>query len=336
MINKYIFFRTDRIGDFLLSAILIKCIKRSDKNSHITVVASKRNFDYIKKFDFIDETILFPNNYIEKILFYLKNFIKKYYFIGILDGKKRSIYFSILTRSKLKFLFTKKKEYKFLLYYFFNKIFLDQDYRSKISEIKKMLQLLNFNLVHADFKTINENLISNLEFKLNKNTRLIFPRKFLLLHFDEKWIYTDYIKSFSSIEPQSTFVFLSFVKKLILKLKFDIVISTGVINNKIIKFLKKDFLKLNDNIYEKSFLNCKIFLFDNLDIFQLEKLISKCHIIVTCHGAPTHIAGSLDKKIIDIVQVSDEHLKWTQHLNNYNYIYRNEFSLLSKKILQMI
>lgn len=33
MKNKYIFFRTDRIGDFLLSAILIKSIKRSDKNS---------------------------------------------------------------------------------------------------------------------------------------------------------------------------------------------------------------------------------------------------------------------------------------------------------------
>lgn len=33
MKNKYIFFRTDRIGDFLLSTILIKSIKRSDKNS---------------------------------------------------------------------------------------------------------------------------------------------------------------------------------------------------------------------------------------------------------------------------------------------------------------
>ena len=42
MINKYIFFRTDRMGDFLLSAILIKSIKRSDKKSFITVVASKK------------------------------------------------------------------------------------------------------------------------------------------------------------------------------------------------------------------------------------------------------------------------------------------------------
>ena len=334
MINKYIFFRTDRIGDFLLSAILIKCIKRSDKNSHITVVASKKNFDYIKKFDFIDETILFPVNYIQKILFYFKNFIKKYYFIGILDGKKRSIYFSILTRSKFKLLLTKKEEYKFLLYFFFNKIFLNRDYGSKILEIKKILQSFNFNLIPSDFNTINENSISNLEFKINKNAKLIFPEKFLLLHFDEKWIHADYIKSFTSIEPQSIFLFISFLEKLILKLELDIVISTGVINNKIIEFLKKDFLKLNDNIYKKNFLNNKIFLFDKLDIFQLETVIFKCHTIVTCHGAPTHIAGSLGKRIIDIVQVSDEHLKWTQHLNNYNYICRNEFSVLSKKILE--
>ena len=336
MINKYIFFRTDRIGDFLLSAILIKCIKRSNKNSHITVVASKKNFDYIKKFDFIDETILFPDNYIEKILFYFKNFIKKYYLIGVLDGKKRSIYFSILTRSKLKFLFTKKKAYKFLLYYFFNKIFLDQEFRSKTSEIKKILQLLNFNLVPADFKVINENSISNLEFKINRDAKFIFPRKFLLLHFDEKWIYDNYIKNFTSIEPQSVFIFMSFVEKLILKLELDIVISTGIINNKIIDSLKKEFLKLKGNIYKKNFLNNKIFLFDKLNIFQLETLILKCHTIVTCHGSPTHIAGSLGKKIIDIIQVADDHLKWTQHLNNYNYIYRNEFSLLSKKISEKL
>jgi len=212
-----------------------------------------------------------------------------------------------------------------------------EPFKKLIPQKRKYYQLIrdfNFNLIPSDFNTINENSISNLEFKINKNAKLIFPEKFLLLHFDEKWIHADYIKSFTSIEPQSIFLFISFLEKLILKLELDIVISTGVINNKIIEFLKKDFLKLNDNIYKKNFLNNKIFLFDKLDIFQLETVIFKCHTIVTCHGAPTHIAGSLGKRIIDIVQVSDEHLKWTQHLNNYNYICRNEFSVLSKKILE--
>ena len=58
MINKkYLFIRTDRIGDFLLSAILIKSIKRSDKGSIITVIASEKNYNYIKKFPYVDEVI---------------------------------------------------------------------------------------------------------------------------------------------------------------------------------------------------------------------------------------------------------------------------------------
>ena len=51
---KYLFFRTDRIGDFLVSAILIKSIKRSDKNSIITVIASEKNYNYIKNFSYVE------------------------------------------------------------------------------------------------------------------------------------------------------------------------------------------------------------------------------------------------------------------------------------------
>lgn len=88
MSNKYIFFRTDRIGDFLMSAILMKAIKRSDINSHIIVVASKKNFYYIKNFPYVNETILFPDNYFKKIYFYSKFFFNKFFLICILDGKK--------------------------------------------------------------------------------------------------------------------------------------------------------------------------------------------------------------------------------------------------------
>ena len=72
MSNKYIFFRTDRIGDFLMSAILIKAIKRSDPNAYITVVASKKNHDYIKTFSYVDETILIPENYLKNPIVKIK------------------------------------------------------------------------------------------------------------------------------------------------------------------------------------------------------------------------------------------------------------------------
>ena len=39
---NYLFFRTDRIGDFLVSAILMKSIKRNDQNSYLTVVLREK------------------------------------------------------------------------------------------------------------------------------------------------------------------------------------------------------------------------------------------------------------------------------------------------------
>ena len=53
--NKYLIFRTDRIGDFLVTAILINCIKDNDVNAHITIVASSKNYDYIKSFKSVDK-----------------------------------------------------------------------------------------------------------------------------------------------------------------------------------------------------------------------------------------------------------------------------------------
>ena len=106
--SNYLFFRTDRIGDFLVSAILINSIKRNDLNSHVTVVSSKKNHVYIKSLNFIDEVYLFPDNLIDKITLFLKLNKKRYNLIGALDGKKRSIYFSILLKSKTKVLMTTK------------------------------------------------------------------------------------------------------------------------------------------------------------------------------------------------------------------------------------
>ena len=67
--NRYLLFRTDRIGDFLLSAILIKSIKRNDPYSYIIVVGSEKNYTYMKTLKLIDEVILYPSNIIEKFFF---------------------------------------------------------------------------------------------------------------------------------------------------------------------------------------------------------------------------------------------------------------------------
>jgi ADP-heptose:LPS heptosyltransferase len=332
MSNKYIFFRTDRIGDFLMSAILIKAIKRSDQNAYITVVASKKNHDYIKTFSYVDETILIPENYLKKIYFYTKFFFVKYHLICILDGKKRSLYFSFLNRAKFKFLFTNKKFYKLFFSFFYTKIFLDSCYTSKISEIQDLLNLLEFKLKPEDFKTIFVNT------SINNCANLNLSSKYTLFHFDEKWISDHYIPSYKSIEPLSEANLNYFFGKLIVKTGIDLCISSGTLNNKYYDYFRQNFLKISDFVYLKKLSNKKILFFDKLNFYQLQHLIFNCELLITCHGAPTHVAGSFHKKIIDIYDESKKNLynKWTFHFKNYNFCYRNNFSKLSQQIEDLL
>ena len=78
--NTYLIFRSDRIGDFLLSLILINSIKRNDPNSYINVVASEKNFNYIKSFKIIDKVFLFQKGILNNLK--LINLLKKisYYY----------------------------------------------------------------------------------------------------------------------------------------------------------------------------------------------------------------------------------------------------------------
>ena len=45
---NYLIFRTDRIGDFLMTSSLLSAIKRNDDNSKIFIVASKKMRFYKK------------------------------------------------------------------------------------------------------------------------------------------------------------------------------------------------------------------------------------------------------------------------------------------------
>ena len=51
---KYLIFRNDRIGDFFITAPLIKAIKRQDRNSEVFIVCSNKNLELIKKIEYID------------------------------------------------------------------------------------------------------------------------------------------------------------------------------------------------------------------------------------------------------------------------------------------
>ena len=62
MTREVLIFRTDRVGDLLATCPAIVSIKKSLKDCRITLVASNKNNDYAKSFDFFDEILTFPNN----------------------------------------------------------------------------------------------------------------------------------------------------------------------------------------------------------------------------------------------------------------------------------
>tara|TARA_X000000950_G_scaffold244929_1_gene301401 strand:+ start:1024 stop:1917 length:894 start_codon:yes stop_codon:yes gene_type:complete len=296
--SKYLIFRTDRIGDFLLSCILIKSIKRNDPNSHITVVASNKNFNYISSFANIDKVLLHRKGLINKLktIFALRNYYFDFTFIH--DGKNRS---------KLINFFLKKRN----TLYFNNKDI-------SISHYEKIVRAVNdmgFDFKNHDLNILEEKLI---EYDENENNN-----NYLVLHYDEKWSNNDYIKNFVNIEPNKSELscFLNKIQELT---KLKIIITTGINTPKI---LKGTFSSLNIE---------KISIKKNLSFLELEKVIINSKLLISCHGSVSHIAAALNIKQIDIIDKSYHYNIWTKHFRNYNCIYRTNFKELSNDICKLL
>jgi len=238
--NKYLIFRTDRIGDFLVSAILIKSIKRNDKKSYITVISSEKNYDYIKTFKFVDEVILLKNTFLQKIKLIFK--LKQFYYkcIVLHDNKNRSNLISFFLKAK--------KKIKISKFSFF----------PQIDIIKKILNILNFNFNRYDLDILSDR-------KTN-----IFKNKYIVLHLDEKWFHQTYIENYTNIEPSKKDLLL-FLKSLSSLSKKTIFVTTGITTPKLLNKVFKYKNYPNVFFYE----NLDIISLEKL-ILNADLLIS-CH-----------------------------------------------------------
>ena len=296
--NSYLIFRTDRIGDFLLTIILINSIKRNDPNSFITVISSKKNYHYIKSFKIINEVIILKNNLFDKIK--LINKLRSNYYDNIIvhDSKKRSSIISLFLKYGLK-------------------IKPNNDLNiSYIDSIKKIISKLDFNFTESDLNTL-ENRDHNFSEDLNED--------FILLHFDEKWIYNDYISEYTNIEPLKNEL-ISFIDLLLTKTNKKLVITTGISSPNILN----DIININ--------LSPRVKVYKELDFFNLENLVSKSKLLISCHGAVSHVAAAHQIKQIDIIDKIKLkfYSKWTAHFRNYTPVYRKKFPLLSEEVIKLL
>ena len=296
--NKYLIFRTDRIGDFLILAILIKSIRRNDPDSFINVVASEKNYNYIKSFKIVDKVTLLTNGILSKLklIYFLRK--EKYNTIIIHDRKQRSILISLFLKTNLKIVSNANLNISYF------------------SDIKKILNHLNFSFDKADLNTLNNRTYVGLE-NLENN--------YILFHFDEKWIHKEYISNYINIEPSEKQL-VSFFNLLVNKTNKKLVVTTGLNSPQIL-----------NKIFRDKF-NSKINYFSNLNFLEIESIIDKSDLLISCHGAVSHLATAKNIKQIDIIDESKTNFykKWTDHFRNYSFIYRKNFSDLSKEIINLL
>lgn len=315
--KRILIFRTDRIGDFLISSILISSIIRKHPNVEIDIICSDLNFDYVKSFNIFKNVFLYPKSFFKKVhLFYS---LKTYDCILTLDGKKRSIYYTIFKSSKKKILFTPSKIIKKIFHFFFNDIFLIDYNYPKINILRKCLNKIDCNYSESDLNFLLHN--NNI-----KAYKPFFKDDYIILNFDEKWIFNNYIKSYKNIEPSldELIIFISDIIK-----NKNLILTNGFVINPLIENLKvNNYFKNKTNFIIK----------DKIDIFELQYLIKNSALLISCHGAPSHIASNYNVNIIDIVDNSEIKFfeSYNFHFNNKIQIIRDDFKNISKKIISLI
>jgi len=327
MTNKVLIFRTDRIGDLLFSCPAIIKIKDSLEKSSITLIASEKNYDYAISLNIFDHVHQFPKkNILKKIRFIYKLIKENFDYVFVFDGKERSILSSMLIKSKYKVVIVEKVK----KYY---KIFKIKYIEDKIGEdlFIKFKKALSYSHINNEINVFN--VLKN---KKNNNFHEKIPlSKYIHIHLDEKWFDGLYINKYTSINPTYE-EFVDFINKL--SVHNNVLITTGIIEFKLLDKLKLDFFnKKSDKVYMKEKNNYSIYLIYKPSFDDIESLLCKTEILISCHGAITHAANSFNVKKIDIIENSkiEFYKKYTSYLSFYKPIYRENFKLLKIKLLSI-
>ena len=336
---NYLIFRTDRIGDFLITLPLIKSIKRNDINAIIDVVSSTKNETHIKSNTFVDNTFLLKSNsFIDKINLFFKLIKKKYDFIVVADKKNRSILISLFLLSKKKIFNISKVFQKKILGFFYKDVFLDND-QVKNTSIKKIIEMncasLNINFKEEDYKFFSRNQFED-HYKLNKIFDLE-KSEYLIFHYDEKWELDQYSKVFNKAKNLTSIeIDINPLKKFLVDLakkkSMDVVVTTGNVETGIINQLKEVSRNLSSNLYNVS---NNIHLIINQDFESISHLISRSKLFISCHGALTHVASCYNVEILDIIEQEkkNHYQRITNHMRKYKSLSREGFNQLSKNII---
>ncbi len=307
-------FRTDRIGDFIISCPFIKSYRNNFSRNLVTLISSEYNANFINKFDFISKTIplKIKSRLIPKIIDLIKMIIflkkKKYKHIIVLDGKKRSFFISLFLSGKKSILLQSKA-------------------------IKLISQIFNYNVItNAEIQSQTKNfsfLANKLGYKINNKNPNIYKdikmdnkiqieKKYIVLHIDEKWFSNLYHTDFTDINPSMEEIEILIKKILIIsKNNFEIILTSG--NKKIFNLSKHiSGLKKFDNIiFKKNIDNHNIIYLHDISFEDLTGIVCNSSLIICCEGAISHLSNNFNIPTLALYEKKRfQHTKfWTGHMN---------------------
>ena len=312
-IKDTLIFRTDRMGDFIISCPFIKSyIKKFSKNP-VTIIASEYNYKFIKKFEFISKIIPLENKFrlipkiitLIKMIIYLKQ--KNYKHIIILDGKKRSFFISLFLKGE-KSILVQSKSIKFISKFLKYKTVTNSEIQCQVKNFSFLANLIGFKIFEK-----NPNIYEN----LNINKKFIFKNKFIILHLDEKWFSKLYYSDFTDINPKEQQI-KSFIEQIFKNINndFDIVITSG---NKEIKSLTNFIsnFKTSDNIiFKKEINNQTVFYLYDISFEDLANVVNLSSLVICCEGAISHLSNNFNIPTLAFYEKKryQHTLFWTGHM----------------------
>ena len=340
--KKFIFFRNDRLGDFIILTHIILSIKKKYKDSHISVLCSPLNYNLIRKYKIIDKVYVYnKKSFLLKRFFLFKEIIRNSYFASFaVDGKSFSNLCNFFIKAKYKLGLV--YNYKILNFWFSKPNFLYnyftfdniQNFTSK-NNLKKIEHLPQKFSNLARYIGIKSKVTNKYYFKYDLKEHIKFKKfykdkiknKYVLIHLDEKWV---------DIDTINYHLYQNLVK-LQKTIKKKIIITSYNNNFQYFLNLKKDLFKnKKDN---------KIILVTNSNLFFFERLIKHSFCSISCHsGFLVQVAGSNSSKVIDIIHKNDFnwYSSWKPKNTNYKVVFKSSlknlfpinqiFSDLSSKI----
>ena len=330
-LKKILVFRTDRLGDFIISKSVLNNLIHSKKYI-IDVVVSEKNYSYIKNFKSFNNIFIYKNSFFKFFFEYQSLFLSKYDYILIHDGKRRSHLISFFLKGK-KFSLIKFSKSSF--FYNLIKIFnYSTFYNSEKNLLFNNLQFLN-TLIDEKNNIQNNNFYFDYKFD---NSFYLDNKKYCVFHLDEKWFKNYYYNDFTY--PDWDFEFFNkIIEILFKKFHLPILITTGNLNVEFVNnLINKFFTKKNNNIFYHNNFQENLILLKNLNFRQIEFVLKEnCNFLVACEGGITHLSNNLNIDTFAFIQGNRENFyrHWTGHMNKIK-LYERTNSENTLKILSSL